>query len=86
MHVTSLDDLHISLSVKTGEAFQLLSLELLMYILCEKTTIVKTSGVYDETEPNNAEEQCITHNYDFGNYSSWAIGEIQQFVRTGTIP
>ena len=29
-----------------------------------------TSGVHNETELNYAEEQCVAHGYDFGNYSS----------------
>ena len=35
LRVASIDKLCISLSVKTKKTFQLLSLELLMYVLCE---------------------------------------------------
>ena len=72
-HVRSLDDLQISLSVETEEAFQLVSPELLMYVLFEKTAIATTTGVYDGTELNDAEEQCIMHNYVLGKYSSRTI-------------
>ena len=71
-HVTSLDDLCISLSVKKEEALQLVGPELLMYLLCERTPIAIASGVYDETELGGAEEQCVEHDYNFGNFLSRA--------------
>ena len=72
-HVTSLDELCTSLSVKTEKAFQVLSPELVVYVLCKRTAIAKTLGVYNEKELDNAGDQCIEHGYDFGNYSSRAI-------------
>ena len=73
LHVTRLDELCIRLSVKTEGTFQVLSPELLMYVLCERTPIAKTAGVYNERELNDDEEQCIVHGCDFGTYFSWAI-------------
>ena len=65
LHMTSLDDLRISLSIKKEEeeVFQVVSPEVLMYVLCERTPIVIASGVYDETELNGAKEQCVEHGY-----------------------
>ena len=60
--VTRLDDLCFSPSVKTREAFQLLSPESLMYVLCENIEIAATSGVYHGTDLIDVEEQCIAHN------------------------
>ena len=44
-----------------------------MYVLCKKTTVATTLGVYNVTELIDAEEQCIMHNYDSGNCYSQAI-------------
>ena len=47
LHVTSMDKLCISLSVKTERALQVLSPELVTYVLCERTAITTTSVVYN---------------------------------------
>ena len=44
-----------------------------MYVLCKKTTVATTLGVYNVTELIDAEEQCIMHNYVLGKYSSRTI-------------
>ena len=44
-----------------------------MYILCKRTPITTTSGVYNETELNDTQEQCVAHGYDSRNYSSRVI-------------
>ena len=73
-HVTHLDELCLSLSVKTEkEAFQVLSPELVICIPCKKTPVAMISGVYNETEINDTEEQCVVHGYGFGDYSRRAI-------------
>ena len=45
----------------------------MIYRLCKRTPVAMISGVYNETEINDAEEQCVAHGYGFGDYSSWAI-------------
>ena len=54
LHVTRLDELCISPSVKTEKKLQVLSPELVMYVLCKRTTIATTSAVYNEKELDNA--------------------------------
>ena len=58
---------------KPKKAFQLLSLQFLIYVRYEETPVATTSWVFDETELNDADEQCFAHDYNFGNYSSLAI-------------
>ena len=72
LHVTSLDGMQISLSVKEEEAFQLVNPELLMYVLYKRAPVAIVSGVYDETELDDTKEQCVEHGYSFGNYLSRA--------------
>ena len=71
--VTSLDELRVSLSVKTEKAFQLLSPENIDVCIFERTPITTPSGIYDEIGLNDAEDQYVVHGYDSGNYSSQAI-------------
>ena len=68
--ITSLDELQLSFWVETKKAFQVLSPDIVMYVLCERTAIMTTSGVYNENELDDTEQKFIDNNYDFGNYHS----------------
>ena len=59
--IRSLNDLCLKSWVSTEDAFYMLSPEVVMFTPYKTTPILTMSGVYDDTELENAEMECITN-------------------------
>ena len=53
------DKIGLNPCVKNSKAFQVISPEVVMHVLCKRIPIVTTSGVYDDIELYDAEGKCF---------------------------